>query len=210
MTIFGLTLLQLFIVVLVIALAVVVAEQIRKHGLDPFLTTLKAAFVKAETAVVDEGKTLLADFEKLLNHAKSTAAALPAGSEVTAKAGASQVTITTPPAPVVQGPAPLDPVAAVTQYIKGGMTTAIGMPNLYNLQWLLSLSKSARFAWAVAVAAAFAAQLPAPPAGTNAFTATLDDVGTAPDTPIRPEAQAYLAEVCQGYPIVGTWNWTRS
>lgn len=210
MTIFGLTLFQLFIVALVVALAIVVAEQIRKHGLDPFLTTLKAAFVKAEVEVVDEGNALVEHVENLLTKAKVTAATLPAGTAVSVSSSKGSVTISTPAADPSQGPAPLDPVVAVTQYIKGGMTTAAGMPNLYNLQWLLSLSKPARFAWANAVAAAFAAQLPAPATGVNAFTATLDDVGTGPDSPIRPEAQAYLAEVGQGYPIVGVWNWVRS
>ncbi len=210
MTIFGLTLFQLFIVALVIALAIVVAEQIRKHGLDPFLTTLKGAFVKGEQAVVGEAKVLVTDAETLLTHVFAKSAAAPAGSTVSVASGPNVATMMTPPAAVVNAPVPLDPVAAVTQYIKGGMTTANGMPNLYNLQWLLSLSKPARFAWAVAVAAAFAQQLAAPAAGTNAFTAAIDDVGTAPDAMIRPEAQAYLAEVCQGYPIVGVWNWTRS
>jgi hypothetical protein len=205
MTIFGLSLFQVFLLVLVTALAIVVAEQIRKHGLDPFLAMLKQKFTQVETAAVNE-------FETLLGHAKATAAALPAGSTVEAKTGTSAVNITTPSASDdPHTPTPLDPVQAVARYIKGGMTPAQGMPNLHELLWLNALSKAAQVAWGTAVAAAFDAQLAKPTDGSNPGTAGVGDIGDpAHGTGIRVEAQVYLLEVGGGFPIVGTINWLKS
>lgn len=208
--IFGLSLFQLFLVVLVIALAIVVAEQIRKHGLDPFLAMCKQKFLSAETAAVNE-------FEHVLGHAKATSAAVPPGSTVEASTGTSKVSITTavPPVPdKLPAPYPIDPVQAVKRYIAGGMTSAQGMPDLFELQWILNvLSKSAQYAWGVAVAQAFDDQLPKPTdPSINRLNATLGDIGgPLPNVPgIRVEAQVYLAEVGGSFPIVGTTNWTKS
>ena len=207
MTIFGLSLVQVFLLVLVVALAIIVAEQIRKHGLDPFLAMLKQKFTQAEGAVVNE-------FETLLGHAKTTAAILPPGSTVDASTGGSSVTIKTGTAdPSAQPHTPIDPVQAVKRYIAGGMTPANGMPNLYELLWLFKdLSPAALYAWGVAVAAAFDAQLAPAAPGTSVLTATVGDIGgPLPNVPgIRVEAQVYLLEVGSGYPIVGTCNWTKS
>jgi hypothetical protein len=214
MTIFGLSLVQVFLLVLVVALAIVVAEQIRKHGLDPFLASVKAGLSKAEVTGLAEGKLLLADFEKLLGHAKTTAATLPAGSTVNASSGKNTVAITTGVVDPTSVPhTPIDPVQAVKRYIAGGMTPANGMPNLYELLWLFKdLSESARFAWGIAVAAAFDAQLAPAAPGTSVLTATVGDIGgPLPNVPgIRVEAQVYLLEVGSGFPIVGTCNWTKS
>lgn len=208
MNIFGLSLFQVFLVVLVIALAIIVAEQIRKHGLDPFLAMLKQKFTQVESAAVNE-------FETLLGHAKATAAALPPGSTVEAKSGTSAVNITTGVVdPTTVPHTPLDPVQAVKRYIAGGMTPANGMPNLYELLWLLKdLTESARYAWGVAVAAAFDDQLgKSTDPNVNLLTATVGDIGgPLPNVPgIRVEAQVYLLEVGGGFPIVGTTNWTKS
>jgi hypothetical protein len=217
MTIFGLSLFQVFLLVLVVALAIIVAEQIRKHGLDPFLASVKAGATKAEVNALAEGKLLLADFEALLHHAKTTAATLPPGSTVDASSGKNTISITTPiPDPVADTPQPLpiDPIQAVKRYIAGGMTPAQGMPNAYELQWLFSLAKAAQYAWGVAVAAAFDAQLSPATAGTNVLIATVGDIGGPPPCPpgigIRVEAQTYLEMVGGGYPIIGTCNWTKS
>ena len=70
MTIFGLSLLQVFFLVLTIALAIVGAEQIRTHVLNPLLTKARAWLAKTEATVEGE-------FETLLGHAKATVAALP-------------------------------------------------------------------------------------------------------------------------------------
>ena len=216
MTIFGLSLVQVFLLVLVVALAIVVAEQIRKHGLDPFLASVKAGLSKAEVTGLAEGKLLLADFEKLLGHAKTTAATLPAGSTVNASSGKNTVAIKTgvvDPASVPH--TPIDPVQAVKRYIAGGMTPANGMPNLYELLWLFKdLSKAAQYAWGVAVAQAFDDQLAKPTDGSSVLTATCGDIGGPPPCPpgigIRVEAQTYLELVGGGYPIVGTCNWTKN
>ena len=107
---------------------------------------------------------------------------------------------------------PLDPVAAVTRYIAGGLTTAVGMPNLYELRWLYAQPKAAQVAWGTAVAKAFDAQLaPAVPSGdlpANAtFTANTETVGEIP-VKMRTEAASYLFAVGGGYPNVGVCNWT--
>lgn len=215
MTIFGLSLFQVFLLVLVVALAIIVAEQIRKHGLDPFLASVKAGLSKAEVTGLAEGKLLLADFEKLLGHAKTTAATLPAGSTVNASSGKNTVAITTGVVDPTSVPhTPIDPVQAVKRYIAGGMTPANGMPNLYELLWLFKdLSKAAQYAWGVAVAQAFDDQLGKPAdSNTNVLNATIGDIGgPLPSVPgIRTEAQVYLAEVGGGFPIVGSTNWTKS
>ncbi len=114
-------------------------------------------------------------------------------------------------------PVALAPKDAVARYIAGGMTTKTGMPNVNELESLLAMNAATRFAWAKEVGAEFDRQLPAPvPDHVLASnetevvdSATVDDVGTLPDTGIRPEAQVYLIEVSQGFPYVGLWNWTR-
>jgi hypothetical protein len=207
MTILGLSLFQVFLLVLVVALAIIIAEQVRKHGLDPFLATLKQKFTAIEYAAATE-------FETLLGHAKNTAAILPPGSTVDASTGGSSVSIKTGTADPNAAPhTPIDPVQAVKRYIAGGMTPANGMPNLYELLWIFKdLSQGGRYAWGVAVAQAFDDQLGKPADGTNALTATIGDIGgPLPNVPgIRVEAQVYLAEVGGGFPIVGTTNWTKS
>lgn len=207
MTIFGLSLFQVFLLVLVVALAIIVAEQIRKHGLDPFLAMLKQKFMQVEGATVNE-------FEKLLGHAKQTAAALPPGSTVEAKTGTSAVNITTPPSDDPHTPAPIDPVQAVKRYIAGGMTPAgtNAMPNLHELLWLNGLSKAAQVAWGTAVAQAFDDLLPKPSdPGVNRLNAGTGDIGDpVHGVGIRVEAQVYLDEVGGGFPIVGTINWLKS
>lgn len=103
----------------------------------------------------------------------------------------------------------LAPHAAVAQYIAGGLTTANGMPNAYELAALIALRLEDRYQWGLDIAAEFDKQLAFAAEGTSALTATVDDIGgPLPGAPgIRPEAQAYLIEVSQGYPYVGTWHW---
>ncbi len=160
--------------------------------------------MKASSGAVNERTALSADVEQLIAHVTHKATTLPPGSTIAVDAGNNRVAITTPAAQPGQAPAPLDPVAAVLQYIKAGLTPAAGMPTLLNLQWLLSLSVASRFAWGAAVAVAFAQQLTTTSAVQTNVPGAIDDIGTLPDAPIRPEAYAYLQEVSQGAPIVGT------
>lgn len=96
------------------------------------------------------------------------------------------------------------PHEAVAVYLGSKAT-----PNLYEVRALLALPPVDRMAWGQRIVQEFDQQLPAlpAPAAANATVnpdpATLDDLG-----PMRNEAQAYLAEVSQGYPNVGTWRWT--
>lgn len=96
----------------------------------------------------------------------------------------------------------LTPHDAVARYIAGGLTTASGMPALAELDYLLALDAPTRYGWGKDAAAQFDAQLPAA-AADAADSATVDDLPK-----MRPEAQAYLIEVSQGFPFVGQWHWT--
>lgn len=104
----------------------------------------------------------------------------------------------------------LNPKDAVAQYVAGGLTTAVGMPNVYQLRALFAQTAAARFAWAVEVAKEFVAQyVPVPlPEGEQVNTYTLDDLGSPPDAPLTAEAFAYLAAVSQNK-FIGIWRWTR-
>lgn len=100
----------------------------------------------------------------------------------------------------------LTPKLVVQNYIAGGLTTAQGMPNLYALEALLSLTAAERLQWGKDVAAEFDAQLaPAAEAGgvLNVDTAGVEEIAN-----IRPEAEAFLIECAQGFPYVGTWHYT--
>ena len=198
MTIFGLSLLQVFLLVLVVALAIVGAEQIRTHVLNPLFLKARAWLTTTETSVATE-------FETLLGHAKATAAALPGGSTVDAKSGGSAVSISTPvqspPAEMTKGEpqTPLDPTTAVVRYIAAGMTPNAGMPTLGELLYLFGLTKPAQVAWGAAVALEFAQRI------TTPFSAVqVGDVGA-----VRPEAAAYLEAIGSGYPIIGTTSWAK-
>lgn len=198
MTIFGLNLLQVFLLVLVVALAIVGAEQIRTHIINPALTKARAWLSKTEATVEGE-------FEKLLGHAKATVAALPSGTMVKVESGASAVTINTPesaanqPAPAA-AVTPLDPVVAAKRYIAGGLTPDAGMPVLAELLYIFSLAKPAQVAWAQSAAAAIAGVFATP------FEAvTVGDVGA-----VRPEAATYLNAIGAHYPIVGGTAWLKA
>ena len=209
-TVFGLSLLHVFLIALVIAAAVVLVEQARKHGVDPLLATVRAWIVKMITTTEAAAKkNVVVPLEDLVAHAKTVALQSPIGAAIFVQSGDNTVEIKPPATPAAPAnmPVPLDPVQAVKQYIAGGMNPEHGMPNLFNLQWLLSLAVPARFAWAVAVAAAFDAQLG--PLPVTARSDMADDIGTLPDEPIRSEAKAYLTNVSQGFPIIGVWHWTR-
>lgn len=198
MTIFGLNLLQVFLLVLVVALAIVGAEQIRTHVINPALTKARAWLSKTELTVAGE-------FETLLGHAKATASGLPAGSTVDAATGASSVRIVTPesaPAPAIAAAqiTPLDPVTAAKRYIAGGLTPDAGMPVLAELLYIFSLAKPAQVAWGQSVAAAIAGVF------TTPFEAvTVGDVGA-----VRPEAATYLNAIGGHYPIVGGTAWLKA
>jgi hypothetical protein len=150
--------LDVFEAAFLVALAVVIVEQVRKHAIDPGLTLLSIAVRRA----------------------------------LAMRAGVS----------------PLEPTLAVQRYVSGGLNPERGMPGLAELQWLLSLAPAARFAWATAVLVAFDQALG--PAMAADYSLTLDDLGLAPQGPIRAEAHAYLETVSTGFPIVGSWTWSRS
>lgn len=97
---------------------------------------------------------------------------------------------------------------AVARYLAAGMSPDEGMPTLAELQWLHRLNAADRFGWASNVIADFERSLPAGKAAD--YTAVLDDLGLAPQTPMRAPVALYLETVAQGFPIVGTWRWTRS
>jgi len=102
----------------------------------------------------------------------------------------------------------LDPSLAVARYLAAGGTPEHGMPTLAELQWIYSLAAVDRFGWASNVVDAFERQLPA--GKKEDYTVTLDDLGLAPQTPMRAAVALYLETVAQGFPIVGVWRWNRS
>ncbi len=95
------------------------------------------------------------------------------------------------------------PQQAVAQYIAGGMTTS-ALPNSDQLNTLLALDFPTRYQWGVDAAAAF----PAPAAPTNGAppenTYSIADIAG-----ITEAAFTFLAEVCDGFPYVGRWQWTK-
>jgi len=104
--------------------------------------------------------------------------------------------------------APLAPGQAVERYLASGCSIERGMPTLKELQWLLSLTTEARFAWALGVVACVEQQLGV--GKPEAYTMALDDLGLMPNAPLRSETHGYLETVAQGFPIVGVWRWSRS